>query len=56
MGAIGLPSAAAGRGLSAARAQLQTTAALDTPSISATSAAAMPDRTNETARALGSGS
>ena len=56
VGTIELPSAATGLGFSAARTQSWTAAALDTPSIAATSLPAMPDRTNETAWALGSGS
>ena len=56
MGSMGLLSAAAGLGDSAALAQLQATAALDTPSISATSLPAMPDLTNATACAFGAGS
>ena len=56
MGSMGPLSAAAGLGPSAALAQLQTTAALDTPSISATSLPAMPDLTNATACAFSAGS
>ena len=56
MGSMGLLSAAAGLGDSAALAQLQATAALDAPSISATSLPAMPDLTNATACAFRAGS
>ncbi len=55
MGSMG-PLSAAGLGPSVALAQLQTTAALDTPGISATSLPAMPDLTNATACAFGAGS
>ena len=56
MGSMGLLSAAAGLGSSAALVQLQATAALDTPSISATSLPAMTDRTKATACAFSAGS
>ena len=56
MGSMGPLSAVAGLGDSAALAQLQATAALDTPSISATSLPAMPDLTNATACAFSAGS